>query len=100
MRDLVEDPEAAANAPNQVARNVRSGHFVRVRPTPLPEPYLVLASAEACALLALTECNSSRFVRAFSGGGSDLRGFNETWATPYSLSIYGQEPMLQQYFIS
>lgn len=72
-----------------------SGHFVLVKPTPLPRPSLVLASEDMCRTLQLDHeaCSSDDFVRLFSGGSVSERipGFDVTWATPYALSIYGQE---------
>eukprot|EP01079_Euglenida_sp_SAG-EU17-18_P008476 gene8476-7753_t len=43
--ELPVDPGAAAAAPNKRAREVLSGNYVPVFPTPLPEPYLVHHSA-------------------------------------------------------
>ena len=44
--NLAADPEAPAHAPNRSPRSVRSGHYVLVEPTSLPEPYLVALSAD------------------------------------------------------
>ncbi len=53
LRELQPDPQAARFAPNRQSREVLSGHFVPVRPTPLPEPALVIASADMLATLRL-----------------------------------------------
>jgi uncharacterized protein YdiU (UPF0061 family) len=96
IRSLEADPEQAAHAPNHSPREVSSGHFVLVRPTPLSKPRLVTYSPEVCTtLLGLdeSECRSALFVKLFSGGDveDEIPGFNQQWATPYALSIYGQE---------
>jgi uncharacterized protein YdiU (UPF0061 family) len=56
----------------------------------------VTYSPEVCTtLLGLdeSECRSKLFVKLFSGGDveDEIPGFNQQWATPYALSIYGQE---------
>mmetsp|Transcript_61469 Transcript_61469/g.116107 ORF Transcript_61469/g.116107 Transcript_61469/m.116107 type:complete len:516 (-) Transcript_61469:183-1730(-) len=38
-----------------------------------------------------SECVTDRFVRLFSGDVDQVDGFGSPWATPYALSIYGQE---------
>ena len=65
LQQLLPDPEAARHAPNKKSREVRSGHWVPVLPTPLPQPKLIIASAEAGRLLGLSdsELNSERFLR-------------------------------------
>jgi len=83
---LREDPDAAANAPNQLTRQVFGGHFVQVSPTPLPEPVLVAHSPGTADLLGL-DARSPNFAAFFSGDVGD----SPAWATPYALSIYGSE---------
>jgi uncharacterized protein YdiU (UPF0061 family) len=100
VRELNADPEEAVHAPNKIAREVNSGHYVRVAPTPLRAPYLIASSTDLLHTLGLDSsvCNDPRFIRIFSGdlgkedaavaaaaGGFETRG----WATPYALSIYG-----------
>lgn len=82
------DPESEDNDPNTTSRPVKSGHFVYVKPTPLPNPYLVSYSREFAALLGLDKatCTSKEFISIFSG---DIKTCS--WATPYALSIYGHE---------
>lgn len=93
VAQLEPDAEQERHVPNHLAREVSSGHYVFVRPSPLPEPYLVACSPEMAALLGLDEkvCTSERFVRLFSGDTSEVPAFGSSWATPYALSIYGQE---------
>ena len=94
VRTLTEDPDAAAFAPNRDPREVRSGHFVRVAPTPLKSPYLVAVSDDYAAVLGLdaSEASTHAFIRVFSGDLSGApRNFEPRgWATPYALSIYGR----------
>ena len=96
IRELRPDPQTEDFAPNQDPRDVRSGHYVRVAPTPLRAPYLIAVTEELAAQLGLTpqDCASEAFLRAFSGDpgaapGLEARG----WATPYALSIYGREQL-------
>ena len=117
VRELNADPEQEKNAPNKIAREVNSGHYVRVAPTPLRSPYLIVASADMLSTLGLdaSAADDARFTRTFSGDlaagagalVADVAGSNETaknamagkgravgfetrgWATPYALSIYG-----------
>jgi len=91
MRQLRPDPEAAQHAPNKKSRQVKSGHYVPVRPTPLPQPKLIIHSPEMAAELGISEeaCSSQEFLRFFSGDVDALTGF-ESWATPYALCIMGR----------
>ena len=101
LAQLEPDPESTP--PNKRARQVHSGHYVPVKPTPLRRPYLVACSPSVLALLELDEAEcvggggsggggvESRFVRLFSGATDAVAGFESSWATPYALSIYGDE---------
>ena len=74
-------------------REVLSGHYVRVRPTPLPSPHLIIHSEALAAELGLSEdeVRSDRFARLFAGDLDAVPGFLDSWSTPYALSIYGEE---------
>lgn len=91
VNSMEVDPDTFANFPNQAMREVKSGHYVPVKPTPLPQPKLVLHSAAMAAELGLSEehCASPEFLRFFSGD-TDAVPDGDSWATPYALSIYGQ----------
>ena len=91
LQQLEADPETEAKAPNRRSREVRSGHYVLVEPTALPQTRLVLHSSEMAAELGLSDddCMSDDFVRYFSGDLSVVSGA-QSWATPYALSIMGQ----------
>lgn len=92
MRDLTADPETERHAPNKTSRQVKSGHYVRVLPSPLPDPQLVAFSPAMAAELGLSAeaCGTAEFARLFSGDLSVADRF-ESWATPYALSIFGEE---------
>jgi len=78
---------------NQTKRPVYNGHYVLVKPKPLNEPRLVLYSKDLCSQLGLSPevVESSDFVNWVSGNSRSLGGVaaQETWATPYALSIMG-----------
>lgn len=91
---LSDENECETGNHNQRTRPVHSGHFVRVAPTPLHEPYVVAVSEELALTLGLdvAELSSQRFLRIFSGNLEDSPGSgfeSRGWATPYALSIYG-----------
>jgi len=92
IRELVVDPEAEAQKPNKRSRQVRSGHWVPVKPTPLPRPHLLTFSPAMAAELGLSKeaCESEDFAKFFSGDIDVMPAF-ESWATPYALSINGKE---------
>jgi len=87
LSELEVDPESVVGYPNQQPRQVHSGHYVRVDPSPLPHTRLV-ALGSVCSDVGLTEevvCDD--LVRLLSG---DTTGLPVTpWATPYALSIFG-----------
>ena len=94
-RLLDADPQSEQEAPNQKSREVRSGHFVPVKPTPLAQPKLIIASREMANELGLNEELSSDMIRFLGADQDALPGMDFSWATPYALAIYGQ-PMYQQ----
>jgi len=93
IRDLDADPMQARHRPNQRPRNVDAGHFVLVRPKPLPDPFLVAHSHELFEDLGLDidarTVEDPQFLMTFSGNVSGGGVFDPdmTWATPYALSI-------------
>jgi len=96
---LQADPQATADGRDHRPRQVFSGHYVPVTPTPLPEPELVAHSRALMDDLGLSEelVHDASFRRLFSGDISvaqePMRPFG--WATGYALSIYGTEYMQQ-----
>lgn len=91
VQQLSADPETQANAPNRRSRQVRSGHYVRVLPSPLPDPELVIHSPQVARLLGISEeeVKSEAFIAFFSGDQSRVDSL-ESWCTPYALAIMGQ----------
>ena len=51
LAQLEPDPES--KPPNKRARQVHSGHYVPVKPTPLRKPYLITCSPSVLAMLGL-----------------------------------------------
>ena len=95
MNRLNADPDATVEGKDHRPRQVFSGHFVPVTPTPLPEPEYVAHSRTFFKELGLSDdlALDEKFRRVFSG---DLAGTHEPmrpvgWATGYALSIYGTE---------
>jgi len=89
------DPQASSDGRDHQPRQVFSGHYVPVRPTPLPEPELVAHSSSLFAQLGLSEAlaHDERFLRLFAGDISVAQPPMQAygWATGYALSIYGTE---------
>lgn len=95
MDTLNADPDATGDGDDHRARQVFSGHFVPVTPTPLPEPEYVTHSSTFFNELGLSDelALDAKFRQVFSG---DLSATHEPmrqvgWATGYALSIYGSE---------
>ena len=99
LESLQADPQATADGHDHRPRQVFSGHYVPVTPTPLPAPELVAHSSSLFEELGLSEAlvHDEQFLRLFSG---DISVANESmrpygWATGYALSIYGSEYIQQ-----
>ena len=95
MDTLNCDPEAKANGADYAPRQVFSGHYVPVSPTPIETPEYVAHGKELFQELGFDDsmAQSSDFIRMFSG---DLSQVPEPlrhvgWACGYALSIYGTE---------
>ncbi|GAB6147362.1 protein adenylyltransferase SelO [Desulfocicer niacini] len=99
MDTLNADPDATEDGDDYRARQVFSGHFVPVKPTPLAEPEYVTHSSTFFNELGLSDelVRNAKFRQVFSG---DLSAAHEPmrqvgWATGYALSIYGTEYIQQ-----
>ena len=95
METLDCDPEGKANGADHAPRQVFSGHYVPVKPTPIENPQYVAHSKNLFRELSFADsmAQSTDFVRMFSG---DLSRVPEPmrkvgWACGYALSIYGTE---------
>ena len=95
MDTLNCDPDAKENGADHAPRQVFSGHYVPVNPTPIVEPEYIAHSKNFFHELGLADsmAESADFVRLFSG---DLSQVPEPmrkvgWASGYALSIFGTE---------
>ncbi|MGH1372086.1 MAG: protein adenylyltransferase SelO [Cellvibrionaceae bacterium] len=99
MDTLNRDPEATDNGADHAPRQVFSGHYVPVSPTPIEAPEYVAHSKSFFAELGLADslAQSADFVRLFSGDLSAVPAPMRKvgWATGYALSIYGTEYIQQ-----
>ncbi|MDI9245318.1 protein adenylyltransferase SelO family protein [Marinobacter sp. CHS3-4] len=95
MDTLNADPEGRPNGADHAPRQVFSGHYVPVEPTPIEHPEYVAHGKGLFQELGFADAlaQSDDFVRMFSGDLSDvpepLRSVG--WACGYALSIYGNE---------
>jgi len=95
MDTLNSDPDAKENGADYAPRQVFSGHYVPVKPTPIDNPEYVAHSKNFFHELGFADslAETVDFVRVFSG---DLSQVPEPmrkvgWATGYALSIFGTE---------
>ncbi|MGI2143847.1 protein adenylyltransferase SelO [Shewanella frigidimarina] len=99
MDTLNRDPDATSNGVDQAPRQVFSGHYVPVKPTPIENPEYVAHSNSLFAELGFADsmAQSADFMSMFSG---DLSNVPEPmskvgWACGYALSIFGTEYIQQ-----
>ncbi|WP_350979256.1 protein adenylyltransferase SelO family protein [Shewanella sp. AC34-MNA-CIBAN-0136] len=99
MDALNSDPDATANGVDHAPRQVFSGHYVPVKPTPIETPEYVAHSSSLFAELGFADsmAQSADFMSMFSG---DLSNIPEPmskvgWACGYALSIFGTEYIQQ-----
>ena len=99
LKTLQPDPDATADGQDHRARQVFSGHYVPVTPTPIPESQYVAHSPTLFGELGLDDqlVHDAQFRRLFSGDSSVATGPMHPygWATGYALSIYGREYIQQ-----
>jgi len=92
---LKADPDATEDGVDHEPREVFSGHYVPVNPTPIANPLYISHSSEFFKELGFADelATSAAFMKMFSADLSGLpEGFKKTgWATGYALSIYGTE---------
>jgi len=99
LDSLQADPQSTGDGHDHRPRQVFSGHYVPVTPTPLPAPELVAHSSSLLQELGLGEAltRDPAFLRLFSGdisaAAAPMRPYG--WATGYALSIYGSEYIQQ-----
>lgn len=95
MNSLNADPHAREVGHDHRARQVFSGHYVPVTPTPIAQPDYVSHSKAFFEELGLSNelALDEAFLRVFSGdlSASEPPMRQVGWATGYALSIYGTE---------
>lgn len=95
LETLIPDPQARVNGVDHSPRQVFSGHYIPVNPTPIKEPHYIAHSQNFFKELGFddTLATSEDFMRMFSGDISNVPQPLRTtgWATGYALSIYGTE---------
>ncbi|MFO0429071.1 MAG: protein adenylyltransferase SelO [Planctomyces sp.] len=95
MDTLNCDPDAKANGVDHAPRQVFTGHYVPVNPTPIKDPeYVAHSKTLFCELgFADSMAQLADFVRMFSGDISKVPApmRNVGWACGYALSIFGTE---------
>ncbi len=89
------DPDADENGAEHTPRQVFTGHYVLVTPTPIKDPEYVAHSKGFFQELGFADslAQSPDFVRMFSGDMVKVHSPLRTvgWASGYALSIYGNE---------
>ena len=91
---LKADPASSQDGEDHRAREVCSGHFVPVTPTPLLEPSYIIHSSSLFKELGLHDelCKDQDIIKMFSGDLASIQPPQKFgWATGYALSIYGTE---------
>ncbi|WP_428033244.1 protein adenylyltransferase SelO [Amphritea sp.] len=95
MDRLNADPKATANGNDHQPRQVFSGHYVPVKPTPIADPEYITHSKALFSELGFADtlAQSDDFMRMFSGDLSQVPAplRRAGWACGYALSIYGTE---------
>ena len=95
MDTLNSDPDAKTDGVDHDPRQVFTGHYVPVKPTPIKDPEYVVHSKDFFHELGFADsmAESADFVRLFTGDISQapkpMRKVG--WASGYALSIYGRE---------
>lgn len=95
LTHLNADPHSTSDGTDYFPRQVYSGHYVPVKPTPIASPVYITHSSAFFDELGIDNAlaKSEPFLRLFSG---DMNQLPESmtpygWATGYALSIYGTE---------
>ena len=99
MNNLNADPDSKSDGIDHRPRQVFSGHYVPVKPTPLSDPEYITHSRAFFNELGLSDelALDAEFARVFSGDLSPARSPMRDlgWATGYALAIYGTEYVQQ-----
>ncbi|WP_271274112.1 protein adenylyltransferase SelO [Aliamphritea hakodatensis] len=89
------DPDADENGAEHAPRQVFTGHYVPVTPTPIQNPEYIAHSKSFFRELGFADslAQSADFMQMFSGDMAQVPAplRSTGWATGYALSIYGTE---------
>jgi len=95
MKTLNADPQSKADGADHNPRQVFSGHYVPVNPTPIKNPEYIAHSKSLFDELGFDDslAQSADFIKMFSGDISQVpKPMSKVgWACGYALSIYGNE---------
>ncbi|MDC5707264.1 protein adenylyltransferase SelO family protein [Vibrio europaeus] len=95
LDSLVPDPDATKDGLDFYPRQVFSGHYVPVMPTPIADPVYIAHSQKLFRELGLDDrlAKTEAFKQLFSGDVTNVPAPMRTigWATGYALSIFGNE---------
>jgi uncharacterized protein YdiU (UPF0061 family) len=95
LNTLVPDPESSVDGLDYNPRQVFSGHYVPVKPTPIENPIYITHSKTFFKELGFddTLATSEDFMKMFSADSSNIPTplKKHGWACGYALSIYGTE---------
>lgn len=95
INSLNVDPDAKINGADHWPRQVFSGHYVPVNPTPIKNPEYIIHSKDLFKELGFDDslAQDKGFISMFSGDISQVpEPMNRVgWACGYALSIYGTE---------
>jgi len=95
LDNLTQDPDATDDGVDFYPRQVFSGHYVPVKPTPIADPIYVAHASQFFSELGLDEslAKTDEFKQLFSGDISNVSAPMRAvgWATGYALSIFGNE---------
>jgi uncharacterized protein YdiU (UPF0061 family) len=89
------DPDSNESGDEYYPREVFSGHYVIVNPSPIKNPQYISHSKSLFKELGLDNslAKDEEFVKMFSGNNTNLPELmdKKSWACGYALSIYGTE---------
>jgi uncharacterized protein YdiU (UPF0061 family) len=99
LNNLNCDPDATETGDDYEPRQVFSGHYVPVKPSPIANPIYITHSKTFFAELGFDDslAQTEDFARLFAGDISNVPAPMQPvgWATGYALSIYGTEYIQQ-----
>lgn len=95
VKSLSPDPSANSDGEDHSPRQVKSGHYVPVKPEPISDPIYVIHSKTFFKELSISNdlAQTDEFKRVFTGDLSQCPDPMQSlgWACGYALSIYGSE---------